>query len=203
MTDRILGQLIKLNIIDSEDEEIYRFGLEGLFLKIIHYSSYLIIAFILHEVIRFVIFFASFLFLRKSAGGYHAKTKGGCYISSCLTVFCMMICLRVFTDWEYSLQIGSVLIMLADVCIFLIAPLGNRNRILDQEEQQIFKRRSYGFLILENFLIILLILTGQIKYAVPVLLAVECEGVLLLLEKVRKSSNEVKQEKVQNELQGI
>lgn len=193
MTDRILSQLIKLNIIDSEDEEIYRFGLEGLFLKIIHYSSYLVIAFFSHEVIRFLIFFASFLVLRKSAGGYHAKTKGGCYISSCLTVLCMMICLRLFTNWEYSLQIGSVLVILADVCIFLIAPLGNRNRILDQEELQIFKRRSYGFLILENFLIVLLTLTGQIKYAVPVLLAVGCEGVLLLLEKMRKGSNEVEQ----------
>lgn len=27
MTDRILSQLIKLNIIEREDEEIYRFGL--------------------------------------------------------------------------------------------------------------------------------------------------------------------------------
>ena len=38
MTDRILSQLIKLNMIDSEDEEIYRFGLEGLSLKLIHYT---------------------------------------------------------------------------------------------------------------------------------------------------------------------
>ena len=86
MTDRILNQLIKLNIIDSEDEEIYRFGLEGIFLKLIHYLSYFLIAALLREWVRFLLFFSAFLLLRKNAGGYHAKTKGGCYVSSCLTV---------------------------------------------------------------------------------------------------------------------
>lgn len=196
MTDRLLAQLIRMDIIDSEDEEIYRFGLEGLFLKIVHYSSYLLIAFFTNEVIRFLIFFASFLPLRKSAGGYHAKTKEGCYISSCLTVLCMMICVRVITGWQYVLLAGSVFLILSDVCIFLIAPRGNRSRILDQEEILIFKKRSYGFLILENFLIILLIAIGQKKYAIPVLLAIACEGVLLLLEKMRKGSNKVEQKNI-------
>ena len=40
MTDRIIKQLMKLQIINSEEEEIYRFGLEALFLKGVHYISY-------------------------------------------------------------------------------------------------------------------------------------------------------------------
>lgn len=203
MTDKILSQLIKLNIINSEDEEIYRFGLEGLSLKLIHYTSYLIIAFFSCEVTRFLIFFAAFLPLRKSAGGYHAKTKGGCYISSCLTVLGMVISVKVIDDWKYVLPVGSILMILADVCIFLIAPLGNRNRMLDREERLIFKKRSYSILFLENILVLLLAVLGQKKYAIPVLLAITCEAILLLLEKMRKSGNEVEQENVQDELQGI
>ncbi len=189
MTDRILSQLIKLNMIDSEDEEIYRFGLEGLSLKLIHYTSYLVIAFLAHEMMRFLIFFAAFLVLRKNAGGYHAKTKAGCYISSCLTVSGIVVCFNLIDNFEIFLSGANILMILADLCIFIFAPLGNRNRVLEQEELMVFKKRSCEFLIFENLLVILLVAIGQGKYAIPVILAIMCEALLLLLEKTRKKSS--------------
>ena len=193
MTDRVLNQLIKLNIIDSEDEEIYRFGLEGISLKLIHYLSYLLIAVLLHEGMRFLIFFSAFLLLRKNAGGYHAKTKGGCYVSSCITVLCMTICIKEAVGWRNLIPVTGILTVLADIVIFALAPLGNRNRILEQEEIIAFRRRSYAFLILENVFAILLVMIGIKEYAFPVVLAIICEVVLLLLEKMREGSNEVEQ----------
>lgn len=185
MTDRILSQLIKLNIIDREDEEIYRFGLEGLFLKLIHYTSYLVIALLTHEIICFLIFFAAFLVLRKSAGGYHAKTRGGCYVSSCFLVFCMMICIKMMVGSNYAEPAGCSLLLLSDLCIFTIAPLGNRNREYDPEETQLFRKRTVFFLILENALVVILRLAGKADYAVPIVMAAGVEAVLLLLEKIR------------------
>lgn len=193
MTDRILSQLIKLNIIDSEDEEIYRFGLEGISLKLIHYLSYLLIAVLLHEEMRFLIFLSAFLLLRKNAGGYHAKTKGGCYVSSCLTVLCMVICTKAAVGWKDLIPVAGILTALADMAIFALAPLGNRNRILDQKEIVDFRRRSYVFLMLENVSVVLLAVMGMKEYAFPVVLAIICEAVLLLLEKMREGSNEVEQ----------
>ncbi|MDE7445140.1 MAG: accessory gene regulator B family protein [Lachnospiraceae bacterium] len=193
MTDRILSQLIKLNIIDSEDEEIYRFGLEGISLKLIHYLSYFLIAVLLHEWMRFLIFLSAFLLLRKNAGGYHAKTKIGCYASSCLTVLCMVICIKESACWKDIVPVAGILMVLADIAIFALAPLGNRNRILDWEESVAFRRRSYAFLILENVFVILLVVIGMKEYAFPVVLAIICEAVLLLLEKMREGSNEVEQ----------
>ena len=189
MTDRILSQLIKLNMIDSEDEEIYRFGLEGLSLKLIHYTSYLVIAFLAHEMMRFLIFFAAFLVLRKNAGGYHAKTKAGCYISSCLTVSGIVVCFNLIDNFEIFLSGANILMILADLCIFIFAPVGNRTRVLEQEELMVFKKRSCEFLIFENLLVILLVAIGQGKYAIPVILAIMCEALLLLLEKTRKKSS--------------
>lgn len=193
MTDRILSQLIKLNIIDSEDEEIYRFGLEGIFLKLVHYLSYLFIAFLLHECMRFLLFLLAFLLLRKNAGGYHAKTRGGCYVSSCLTVLCVVICVKEAGGYQYALAAAGALMILADIVIFALAPLGNRNRILEPEEISFFQKRIYVFLILENILTVFLIIVGMRKYAFPVVLAIICEAILLLLEKMREGNNEVEQ----------
>ncbi len=185
MTDRIINQLIQMNMIDREDEEIYRFGLEGLFLKLIHYTSYLLIALFTHELAGFLIFFAAFLVLRKSAGGYHAKTRGGCYISSCLIVFCMVTCIKIISDWNYIAPVGCTLLLLSDICIFGFAPLGNRNREYDAEEALLFRKRVVEFLILENALVVILWLVGKVNYAVPIVMAVGVEAGLLLLEKIR------------------
>lgn len=185
MTDRILEQLIKLNIIDSENEEIYRFGLEGLSLKLIHYTSYFVIAFFAQEMTRFLIFFASFLILRKSAGGYHTRTRGSCYISSCIIVFCMVICIKMIADWHFIEPSGCILLLLSDICIYGFAPLGNRNREYDTEEILLFRKRTVSLLLLENILLVILQLVGKTNYAIPIVLAIGVEAGLLLIEKIR------------------
>lgn len=196
MADRIINQLITLDIINREDADVYQFGLEILSLKVFHYISYLLIAISFHEIICFLIFFMAFILLRKSAGGYHAKTKGRCYFSSCITVLVMIMCIKGFsglTLWQISL--GCMLIVLAgDMIIWKIAPLGNRSRILDEEENKIFRHRTHLFLVFENLFVFMLMAMRQNAYALPIVLAVGCEAALLLLEKLRKGSNEIEQE---------
>ena len=192
MTDRLISQMIKCNIIDKEDEEIYRFGLEGLILKLVHYTTYLLIAVFLGEVIPFFIFFVSFLILRKNAGGYHAKTKSSCYISSCLTVLGIIVFMKYLREWNNLGLILSFCISLADIAIFIIAPLGNKNRELDEEEVMHFKRRTRLFLIIENIFFIVFTIAEKENYVVTIAIvtAVICEAVLLLLEKIRRENDE-------------
>ena len=130
MTDRILNQLIRFEIIDRKDEKVYRFGLEVLVLKVFHYISYLFIALLCGEIIHFLLFFAAFSLLRKSAGGYHAETRTGCYIISCLTVLSVVISLKYIELKGAVLFCALILLIAADVIIITLAPLGNKNEIV-------------------------------------------------------------------------
>lgn len=196
MADKIIRQLIALELIDGEEEDIYRFGLEVLSLKVLHYASYLLIAAFLHEIPRFIAFVLAFILLRKNAGGYHAKTKSGCYVGSCVTVLTMILCIKGFSvlaPWKITL--GSMFIMLAgDIIIWKMAPSGNRSRIFDETEERIFKHRTHIVLIFETLAVSVIIAAGKEVYAIPVGLAIGCEMVLLLLEKLRKGSHEIEQE---------
>lgn len=185
MTDRLLKQMIQFHIIDSEDAEIYRFGLEALLLKLIHYSSYFVIAVFCREWKRFLVFFIAFLLLRKSAGGYHAKTRRGCYIGSCLLVFCIVMCMKMFCPWRNVIVAGGALMVLADSCIFMIAPMENRNRTYDEEESRCFRDRAMKTLVFENIIVALLLVVGKTDNAIPIMLAAIIEAGLLLIEKVR------------------
>lgn len=194
MADKIINQMIKLHIIDDEEKEIYQFGIDGLILKFLHYSSYLLIAALFKEMVRFFIFFVAFLVLRKSAGGYHAKSKTGCYLVSCLTVITSILSMKTFSAFgsnTLAIIVLAILVPVADICICLIAPLGNRNRDLDEAEIRYFRKRTLMFLILENSCILLLGVMGFERYAIGIVLAIICQAILLLLEKTRKKEKQM------------
>lgn len=186
MTDKLVNQMIKLQVIDNDEKEIYRFGIESLLLKLLHYSSYLLIAAFLGEIVRFLLFFFTFLLLRKSAGGYHAKSKAGCYCISCFTVLSAIVCMKIFSNYENNLEIlatGFLLTILCDVIIIRFAPLGNRNRELEEAETIYFRKRTRIILFGENSIIFLLGFMRLEEYAVSIVLAIVCQAILLLLEK--------------------
>lgn len=188
MTDRLLKQMIRLHIIDEEEEEIYRFGIEGLLLKLLHYSSYLLIAFLSQEMVHFLLFFVAFLLLRKSAGGYHAKTKLICYICSCLTVFGAIMCMKMFPQRNYVVMICMGMTLIADLIISMLAPLGNLNRRLDEEEARCFRKKTKKVLVIENIFVVAFMCVKSWNYAIPIMIAVVCEGILLMMEKLQREN---------------
>lgn len=186
MTDKVLEQLITFEIINRKDMEVYRFGLEVLFLKCFHYISYLVIAFLGGEIICFLLFFVAFSLLRKNAGGYHSETRRGCYIISCLTVVLVVI-LPKWVELKGAMIIGAIVLLIAsDMLIIGLAPLGNKNRELDNEEKKYFRKKSVFILVLENILLILLLIMNINEFALPIVAAVVCQAVLLMIQKLGK-----------------
>ena len=188
IADRLLKKMIQYNIIDKEDAEIYRFGLEGLTLKLFHYSTYLLIAFFLGEVSQFIMFFMAFLLLRKNAGGYHAKTKVGCYLLSCMTIMGAILIGKYVQEinlTELLMGIGIISLVIADIVIGCLAPLGNRNRILNDREIKYYKKKTRIVLGIENIIVFLLVMNQLESYAIPIYLAILIQMIILLIEKMR------------------
>lgn len=183
MTDRLITLMLKWKIINEDEIEIYGFGLETLFLKTFHYISYLLIAIFCDELASYAIFFIAFLCLRKNAGGYHSKTKLSCYFWSCLNVISVIFIAKYVMTYGTPLIISIACLVVADIIIFMLAPLGNRNRELDIIETNLFRKRTIWVLISENTLVFLLFAVDRIQYSLPLILAIICQAILLLLQK--------------------
>lgn len=189
IADRLINKMIQHNIIKKEDEEIYQFGLEGLILKLFHYSTYLLIAILFKAVFEFILFFIAFLILRKNAGGYHAKTKTGCYLLSCLTIIGVIFLDRFILGMNLSnleIKIGFVLLLVADIFIWCVAPLGNRNRILEDKEIEYYRKITRIVLTVENVTVLLLAWKHGESYTIPIFLAIWTQAIILLIEEIRK-----------------
>ena len=178
--NRILCVMVGENYIDEEEMDIYRFGLECMVLKVIHYISYIIIAIFMKSVIAMIFSSIILVPLRCMAGGYHAKTRIRCYLFSCAVV--AFLC--KLNQVPVSMNISIIILLIADVIILAFAPVENENRPIDMDEKIIFVYKTRLILFIGNIAIIITVLLklGIHGYMINGILVV---ALMLLLGKMK------------------
>lgn len=138
-------------IISESEEDVYYFGLECLLIKLIHYSSYMLIGALLRMLIPMLISAIVLIPLRRKSGGFHARTRIGCYLISCFVVVVVCLLDKVI----FPLWLGAVTTLGANAIIFAFAPIENENRILDYDEKKKFRKQTLMILTLADIAIII------------------------------------------------
>lgn len=156
MINVLLKRLEEKGVIQGEEIEIYSFGLECLFLKLITLISYLIIAVIIKKLYEFVIIMFVFVPLRRSAGGYHAKTRFGCYLVSCLTLIVILFISSINIE-QYML---IILLMVADIIFCFMSPVDNENKRMEDNEIIYFRVRTRKIVVVINIIYVFLTVFG-------------------------------------------
>lgn len=151
--DLFLKHIISEECIKEEELDIYRFGLECLILKLIHYVSYIIIAIVLHSLPSLLISSCVMIPLRSKAGGYHAKTRVGCYIFSCsmITALCLL------NKMVLPISIQIVILVIGNIILLFWAPVENENRPLEQVEINVFRKQVIITLLMADTIIFVMI----------------------------------------------
>lgn len=148
----LVEKLISNHIITKEEEEVYKFGMECLILKVFHCISYFWIGDFFHMVPELIVIGAVLIPLRRSAGGYHAKTKTGCYIFSCCYIFLLLFLFRA----DINQSVWRSALVVSDLAIFIMSPADNENKRLDGKEQVHYRKKARFLLILANICFIAL-----------------------------------------------
>lgn len=179
--NRLLMHMISEECIHKEERDIYQFGIECLLLKFIHYITYLVIAFFLHSIVNLIITASILVPLRGASGGYHAKTRIGCYVFSCFMV--ITICVldkKCFPLWLYLIE-GVV----ANVAILLWAPVENDNRALEEFEKHKFHNRAIFLILISDMIIFFLMIEGNTRIAGCLSHGIMVAATLLLMGKYK------------------
>lgn len=137
VVNKIIENLIRDDLIDNADTEMYRFGIEVTILKIMHYTSYLMIALCINKFFEFAVIFVVFYIFRRNTGGFHAKTRIRCYLFSCATIFLFLFITDLGFSW-WEMTIVSVFDL---IVLLVLSPVQHSNRKLDTEDIVCFQRR--------------------------------------------------------------
>lgn len=142
----MVNRLVVNRIINIEDIEIYQFGLESTLLKALHYVSMLIIGFCLNMLLETLAFQIVYAAIRAYAGGYHADTRGVCYLLSWITILSVLLIAR-FCPAGTVAVVTAALTLSAFPVIYKWAPVENSAKPLDDAECTHYRKRARRILV--------------------------------------------------------
>lgn len=161
---RVTGVLLNNRIIEKQDEEIYKYGLELLISTVINLALVLFIGIIYGRFIQTILFLLEYCFVRRYAGGYHASTHGRCIATFSILYFLMLFITRVFHINDINIFIFLAGIV-SNIIVFRLSPVEDENKPMEAYE---VKRNSNisKWLVIISFIfnIFLYLLVGN-KYS--------------------------------------
>lgn len=181
LSEKIIANMIKSGVSIEADREIYVYGLTQLFRTLLNVFSTVIIGFCMGMLAESVVFVICLMLIRSYSGGYHSDSPIRCYLISVIAVIMALGSIKLSIWNEYL----SALVMVVSVGILLLyAPIGHRNKQLEEIEILIYKRRLKWILLLLTVAFMMFVLVNWITLAYAVSSTVLLSAVMLLAIKI-------------------
>lgn len=158
---KLTDKLISLKTIDSDDREIYEFGIQHIFITILNLITVLIIGFILRSTKEALVFIVAFIPLRIFAGGFHFSNPTRCYIFSSCFVAAVLLAMRYYS---IPLLIYCLLYGMSGIVILVFSPVEDKNKPLDPLEKKVYRKRTIIVFVAEGLILVILYLV-KIQFA--------------------------------------
>ena len=188
MIVKFVKYLIDKDVLDKQYEEDSIYGLTIMLEKIVAYVVLFCIAFIVRKPIDGIIFTVSFMAVRQTTGGFHAKSFLGCLTGSVLTLLMALEIIAPLIE-KYEMVKGIIFI-LSTVCIWCFAPVNHPNLALSKCEQQEYKMWSRKVLGMEFGVIVIAYLL-HMRWQQYMMLAIVFCAVFILIAKDEKRKNPI------------
>ncbi len=166
ISDSIAFYLIKNRVLDIEKRELYTYGIEVVLLNGGILLSMMLISLLMNELIHYLFFAAVFCSLRVTAGGYHARTAGRCFLIS-NGIFLLSVLGKRFLLLLDVPEIIPVLGILSIIGIFLTGPVERKQEMVSIEKQRRHKKKL-NIILLCNLILLIVLYVIDSKYYITV-----------------------------------
>ena len=172
--------LIEVGSINKSDFEIYYFSLYEGGIFIFNIFLTLIIANLVQSIWIGIVFLLALFPVRRFAGGYHAKTRGGCLFFSIFVVVFAMNGIKIMDKLIFSYKV--LLLIFCAFSIFMLSPVPTDRKRLSDVEMSVYRKKLFNVLGLEVITGILIgncgldVFTATILAALLVCLVIICLG---------------------------
>ena len=155
--------LIQKGIVQKEDAELYRYGIENGIVVAGNLLASGIFGIVTGRpglVLVFLLFYAS---LRSFSGGSHCKSRIGCFLISMA-----ILSIPVYTHEFVMNNVPATVILMigiaAVVVILILSPVESINKPLDDEEKKYYARVTHCIVALQVCVLIILFCLGVKDY---------------------------------------
>jgi accessory gene regulator B len=139
--DLIMEKLLSGGWTTEEDAAIVRYGLEPNIMKTLISAAMLVTAFILRSAPAVIVFMLVYPIMRSCCGGFHARTRTACFVSSMLVLAAVIAASKLIKD-RPAPAVSAGVFAAGALLIILLAPVEAPNKPFDDIEKTVFRRRS-------------------------------------------------------------
>lgn len=152
--EKIVLLQIEKGIIEKDKEITYIFGYQLFIGKILSTMLMILIAGMTGTIAEIFLLMAALIPLRQYAGGAHFAKGEMCIFFSALLSFIIVIGWKTYFG-IIPLYIWLGIEIISAIIIWIAAPVGTKNKRLDEEEKRVFAVRTKVVLLIEFFIIVI------------------------------------------------
>ena len=185
LSEKLVNKYIDHQIIKPDDKQLYLYGINITLTVILNILTTVVIGLIFRCVLGICLFMGLYIPLRSFSGGYHAKTPLRCYYYSII-----MLCLVAIYIKHYSLYLPLCycIMVLSSFLVFLLTPVEDKNKKLDDLERRRYKHISQIILILYDILFIVFAAMNVWIYNI-IMCVIIIMNVMLVLGYIKNKTN--------------
>ena len=170
----------------TDNYELYEYAIYIILSSAFHMATVIVLGLVFNLLTESLVFYLSFIVIRKFAGGYHAKTPVRCYLFS----FSSNIIILCLVKWLSSINTLFIFIfiifeLLCVVLILLISPLDTENNPLTGQEKKMYRMLTSIITILIFIISLLCFFKGYRNIGSSMICGVVMSALLLLMRKIQ------------------
>lgn len=175
---------------DNKDNyELYEYAIYIVLSSAFHIATIIFLGLCFHLLAESLVFYFSFIAIRKFAGGYHAKTPIRCYVFSIITTIFTLGLIFIILIYN-SLFIECILLFLgliSLVVICLLSPIDTGNNSLNNREKILYRKISIISSVIIFVFSCLLISLSFTNFGISLLFGIFMSALVLILGTVLKN----------------
>ncbi len=170
----------------TDNYELYEYAIYILLSSAFHIATVIVLGLVFNLLTESLVFYLSFIAIRKFAGGYHAKTPVSCYLfsfASNIIILCLVKGLGSINT--LFIFISIIFELLCVVLILLISPLDTENNPLTEQEKKMYRMLTSIITILIFIISTLFIFIGYRNIVSSMICGVVMSALVLLMRKIQ------------------
>lgn len=184
IASKVVKKLIDNSVIADTEQELYVYGFFILISQILYFTLTIMFGILLDIVLKSVIFYVAFQFIRRYAGGIHASSELKCEIATTTSIFLCLLYTKLCETNNIQMPI-LVLTSIAAISIFVLCPLDTPEKPLTKEEYKYFRKISWVILL---FIMLAICIGWYLKFEFlmyPCCMSLILESILLVSGKIK------------------
>ena len=178
---------------DTDSLELYEYAIYVVLSSIFHIATIVVFGVFFNMIIESVVFYFSFISIRKFAGGYHAKTPTKCYLFSILSNIIILYFIKLVNGVSVIFIFSLIMFELfCVVLILLISPLDTENNPLKTSEKKMYRIIAVFISILIFIISTWCVFTGYRNMGCSMICGVIMSTLVLLMRKFQIIFEEIK-----------